>query len=356
MLTSTKRVAVLLHGGIKDAASGKTGLAFLRYWDGQITCVVASDCVGESLSSLTGIERAIPIVRTVGDAVLRYQSDTLVVGIAPSGGKLPISWYQEIEQAIKLGMNIVNGLHTSLAKESQLTQFLKEDQWIWDIRQEPTALQLGTAAASALDCLRILTIGTDMVIGKMSTSLELFRAAQQRQLRARFIGTGQAGIMISGDGIPLDAVKVDFASGAVEQIVLKYGADKDILFIEGQGSILHPASTATLPLIRGTQPTHLILVHKAGQSCIRTCPHIKIPPLADVIQVYESLASAGGTFLAAKVVGIALNTFHLDEEEAKRAIQEVEEKVRLRCTDVVRFGGAPLLDAILRVPRPAIPQ
>lgn len=356
MLTSRKRVAVLLHGGIKDAAIGKTGLAFLRYWDGPITCVVAGDCVGESLGSLTGIERAIPIVRTVSDAVLLYQSDTLVIGIAPSGGELPISWYQEIEQAIKLGMNIVNGLHTSFAKESQLTQFLKEDQWIWDIRKEPKTLKLGTAAASALDCLRVLAVGTDMVIGKMSTSIELYRAAQQRQLRAHFIGTGQAGIMISGDGIPLDAVKVDFASGAVEQIVLKYGSDKDILFVEGQGSILHPASTATLPLIRGTQPTHLILVHKAGQSCIRTCPHIKIPPLADVIQIYESLASAGGIFPAAKVAGIALNTSSLEEEEAKRAIQEVEEQVGLPCTDVVRFDGIPLLDAILSVPRPAVPK
>ncbi|MER3476560.1 MAG: DUF1611 domain-containing protein, partial [Leptolyngbya sp. ERB_1_2] len=200
--------------------------------------------------------------------------------------------------------------------------------------------------ARSLSCLRVLTVGTDMSIGKMSTSLELDRVAQKRGMRSKFLGTGQAGMMISGDGIPLDAIRVDFASGAVEQLVMRY-ADYDLLHIEGQGSILNPASTATLPLIRGSQPTHLILVHRAGQTQIRNFPHVPIPPLKTVVQVYELLSAAGGSFAPCKVAAIALNTAHLDYKSAERAIALTQEETNLPCTDPVRFGAEILLDAIL---------
>lgn len=174
----------------------------------------------------------------------------------------------------------------------------------------------------------------------------MHKIAEQRGLRSQFLGTGQAGIMIAGDGIPLDAVRVDFASGAVEQLVMRY-ADQDILHVEGQGSIFNPASTATLPLIRGSQPTHLVLVHRAGQMSIRNFPQVPIPPLKDVVQVYESLASAGGAFAAVKVAAIALNTAHLETDAAWRAIALIQEETQLPCTDPIRFGADLLLDAVL---------
>jgi uncharacterized NAD-dependent epimerase/dehydratase family protein len=152
--------------------------------------------------------------------------------------------------------------------------------------------------------------------------------------------------MIAGAGVALDAVRVDFAAGAIEQLVMAAGPTADLLLVEGQGSLFNPASTATLPLMRGSQPTHLILVHRAGQTSIRNFPEVPIPPLPEVIQVCESLAAAGGSFTAAKVVGIALNTGHLEPTAADAAIDLVRSQTQLPCTDVVRHGGTDLIAAL----------
>lgn len=184
-----------------------------------------------------------------------------------------------------------------------------------------------------------------MAVGKMSTSLEIYRAAQTRGIKTEFVATGQGGLAIVGQGIALDAVRVDFAAGAVEKIVMELGQQCDLLLVEGQGSLIHPGSTATLPLIRGTQPTGLILVHRAGQKHIYNLPQILIPPLPEVIQLYEAIASVGDTFGTVKVKAVALNTFHLDEEAAKIAIQETQQLTGLPCTDAIRFNANYLLDA-----------
>jgi uncharacterized NAD-dependent epimerase/dehydratase family protein len=153
--------------------------------------------------------------------------------------------------------------------------------------------------------------------------------------------------MLGDDGIPLDAIRVDYAAGAVEQSVMAYGYDYDFLFIEGQGSLLNPASTATLPLLRGSQPTHLILVHRAGQTQISNCPDIKIPPLPQVIMLYEQVAAAAGAFTRSKVVGIALNTGHLSPTAAAEVINATEKDTGLPCADLFRNGADKLLAAIL---------
>lgn len=346
MLQPDRRVAILLHDGIKGA-HGKTGVALLRYSEATIVAVIDRECAGKSLPKLTGINRDVPIVATVEKA-LAYKPDVLVIGIAPSGGVLPDEWWQEIKQATASGLSIVNGLHTPMATIPELGDSLREGQWIWDVRQEPPNLPIASARARSLACRRVLTVGTDMGVGKMSTSLELNKASQKRGLRSKFLATGQAGLMIAGDGVPLDAVRVDFAAGAVEQLVMRYGSDRDILHIEGQGSLLHPGSTATLPLIRGSQATHLILVHRAGQTHIRNHPQVEIPPLPEVIQLYETVARAGGAFADVKVAAIALNTFHLNVSEAQQAIEQVQAETKLPCTDVVRFGADVILDTIMQ--------
>ena len=242
---------------------------------------------------------------------------------------------------------MVNGLHTPMASDPELKKLLKEGQTIWDIRQEPPGLGIGSAKARSLPCKRILTVGTDMSVGKMSASIELHQAAQRQGISSKFLATGQAGIMIAGEGIPLDTIRVDFAAGAVEQMVMDAGNNYDLLIVEGQGSLLHPGSTATLPLIRGTQPTGLVLVHRVGQTHIHRFPHVPIPPLPEVIQLYETVAYAGGSFAPTPVVAIALNTGHLDQASAEEAIRQVKIETGLPCTDVVRFGGNLLVGAVM---------
>ncbi len=343
MLKSTEhRVAILLHQGIRGK-HGKTGLAFLRYSDIPIVAAIDAECAGESLTALTGIEKDVPIVASITEA-LSYNPNVLLIGIAPSGGALPEVWWEEVKQAVEAGLSIVNGLHTPMANKFDT---LRSQQWVWDIRQEPQGLNIGSGKARSLACQRILTVGTDMAIGKMSTSIELNRAAQRKNIKSQFLATGQAGIMIGGAGIALDAVRVDFAAGAIEQLILSYGKNYDLLFVEGQGSLIHPGSTATLPLIRGSQPTKLILVHRARQEHIRDLPEISIPPLSEIVHLYETVAYGAGSFGEVKVKAIALNTFHLDTDAAKAEIEKVQQETGLPCTDVVRFGADLLLEKIL---------
>ena len=344
MLTANNRVAILLEGGVKGH-HGKTGLAFLRYSQTNIVAVIDSESGGKSLVELTGIERDVPLVEHIR-AALAHNPDTLLIGIAPSGGQLPSELWREIETAIKAGLSVINGLHTPIAP---LFPNLPSGQQIWDLRQEPPNLTIGKAKARSLAARRILTVGTDMAIGKMSTSLELHRAALQQGIKAKFMATGQAGVAIASQGLVLDAVRVDFAAGAVEKTILELATDSELIIVEGQGSLLHPGSTATLPLIRGSQPTGLVLVHRAGATQIHDLPEIKIPLLPEVIHLYETVASAGGTFGKVKVQAIALNTWGMDRSAAEAAIKSTAELTGLPCSDVVRFGGATLLPAIYPV-------
>jgi uncharacterized NAD-dependent epimerase/dehydratase family protein len=359
MIQPSQKIAVLLHEGIRGT-QGKTGLALVRFRPEAIAVVIDAQTAGQSWRELTGIPVDVPIVASVA-AALEYHPQVLAIGIAPAGGILPAAWMAEVTQAVGAGLSVMNGLHTRLNDRAELTTLLRSGQILWDIRQEPPGLSVGTGAARGLPNRRILTVGTDMSVGKMSTSLGLHRASADRGLGSQFLATGQAGIMIAGSGIPLDGIRVDFAAGAVEKLVMDAAGDDweqaeelpanrlpaDILYIEGQGSLLNPASTATLPLLRGSQPTALILVHRAGQTQIRNCPQVAIPPLDRVVALYEAVAAAGGAFAPAPVVGIALNTAHLSQGEAQSAIAQAHDQTGLPCIDPVRYGPGLLLDAIL---------
>jgi hypothetical protein len=182
-------------------------------------------------------------------------------------------------------------------------------------------------------------IGVDMAVGKMTAGLEIHAAALRAGVRSAFVATGQIGITITGSGIPLDAVRVDYASGAVQQEVMRH-ADAELIVIEGQGSLVHPASTATLPLLRGSCPTELILCLRAGQTSLLTHPHIKIPPLGDLIRLYESLASVGGTFPTPRTIGVCVNTAALAEDAARILVDELSASLGIPAVDPVRHGVA----------------
>lgn len=341
---SQKTLAVYLQDHMRSL-HGKTGLAVLRYSPHPIAAVIDSEHAGRSLFEITGIERDIPIVATLEEAI-SLSCDTLLIGLATSGGVLLGSHRDTVVKAIASGLSIINGLHERLTPQFPE---LKPNQQIFDIRiPPPDCLVIGFGRAKGLTNRRILTVGTDMSIGKMSTCLELHAACRRHAIRSKFFATGQTGIIIDGQGLPLDAVPVDFAAGAVEYGVLELSAiNCDYLFIEGQGSMLNPSSTATLPLIRGSQPTDLILVHRAGQTHVKNDLQFRIPPLKEVALFYESVSRAAGTFAGASVRAIALNTADLSPEEAQRFIAMVEEETGLPADDVVRCGGDKLLKALL---------
>ena len=343
MLRTNHRVAVYMDGHM-ESDYAKMGIGVLRYLPNEIVCVIDQVHAGKQTSSVLNINREVPIVETLEDA-LRQGADVLILGIAPSGGKIPESWVSVIELAIDLGMSIVNGLHDLL--NTRFSARIKEPskQWIWDVRIPQFTPKIATAKAMSLQNKRILLVGTDMAVGKMTAGLEILEWAKTEGIDIRFVATGQIGITIMGTGIPLDAFKVDHACGAVETAVME-AADSDWILIEGQGSLLHPGSTATLPLMRGSCPTHLILCHHAGKETLRSPEHIKIPDLKAFIALNEAIATACGTFPRAKVVGIAVNTSSLKADEAKAYIESVEAQTQIPVTDPVRFGAAKLGQAI----------
>jgi uncharacterized NAD-dependent epimerase/dehydratase family protein len=188
-LPLNQKVAILLHEGTTGSV-GKTGLALLRYSEAPIVAVIDRNCAGKSLKEITGIKRNVPIVDSV-TAALEYQPQVLVIGIAPKGGAIPDDYWIELKTALAAGMSLVNGLHTPLASIPDLTTLLKPGQLIWDVRKEPANLEVASAAARTLPCRRVLTVGTDMAVGKMSTSLELHWASKLRGWRSKFLPTGQ---------------------------------------------------------------------------------------------------------------------------------------------------------------------
>jgi uncharacterized NAD-dependent epimerase/dehydratase family protein len=339
------KLALLMHDYL-TSGYGKMGHGLLRYSEAEIVAVIDRSRVGQDCRALTGIARDVPIVASVSDAAA-LGADTLVLGVATPGGVLPPDWWHEMEIGLRAGMSLVNGLHAPLSEVPRLRDALHCESFIWDVRKEPEGLKNGTGAARNLAAKRVLTVGTDMANGKMTASIELDRAARRRGMRSQFLASGQIGICISGDGVALDAVRIDFASGAVEELILRYGDQNEILWVEGQGSLLHPASTAWLPLVRGACPTHLILCHRAGQESIAREGWVKIPPLSQVAALYEAVTAAAGALPPARVAGISLITAHLNEQEASLAIDQARSETGLPVTDCVRYGAEPLLDAVL---------
>lgn len=369
MLGPDDPVVLLLHGGL-DNLGGKTGLAMLRYRRGPIVAVIDPAHAGADLETVTGIARPVPVLASMQAALALLPASAprpvAVVGLAPSGGRLPPALRADLVVALGAGCSAASGLHTRLGDDPQLAASCREGAWIWDLRQEPADLPVASGRAAALPGRRLLAVGTDMAVGKMSACLELLAAAGRRGLDARFVGTGQAGLLISGQGVALDAVRVDYAAGAVEQAVLAAAGPAEPadsagpagphtwLLVEGQGSLCHPGSTATLPLIRGSQPTDLLLVHRAGQTSIRNHPDVALPPLTAVIDAVERLAALGRPAGAAaaptpapRVRAIALNTAHLDGAAAQQALAATAASTGLPCLDPVRQGGEGLWEVLL---------
>lgn len=334
MLQPFDKIALFMEGHLKSDY-GKMGFGVLRYAKNEIVAVVDTHFAGQAIEEVTGINHTAPIVKTIAES-RQKGANVLVLGISPSGGRIPQDWLVLIEEAVKSGMSVVNGLHDLLGQRFQA--FCQdENQWIWDVRVPKTTPAIATAKAATLPNKRILFVGTDMAAGKMTAALELFDWAKKKNIDSGFVATGQIGITLTGSGIPLDAFKVDLACGAVEQAVLAH-KEKEWILVEGQGSLLHPGSTATLPLMRGSCPTHLILCHRAEKRHLKFPETIKIPSLKDFIALNEALVNVCGTYPKAMVVGITLNTAALSETEALEIIAKVEADTGRPTTDVVRFG------------------
>lgn len=269
---------------------------------------------------------------------------TLVLGIANAGGKLGDDLVEDALAAMEAGLDIASGLHQRLNAEPRLVEAAARlGRTLHDVREPRPDIPIGNGKRRAGK--RLLTVGTDCSAGKMYTTLCLASALKKRSIAADFRATGQTGILIAGDGVPLDAVIADFISGAIEQIS-PARTDGGWDLIEGQGSLFHPSfAGVSMGLLHGAQPDALVLCHDPVRSHMRGLPHYPLPGIAECIDA--NLRAARLTNPDVRFVGIALNTSALPEDEAIALCKRTAATFGLPCSDPYRMGVEAILDRLL---------
>lgn len=338
---------LILADGDFGPMTSKTANSVIRYQPDRVVAVLDRKTAGKTAHDVLGFGGAIPVVSSMAEG-LALGANSVLVGIAPAGGRLPDAWRAWLREALEGGCDIVSGLHTFLADDPTLAEAARaHGRAITDIRRPPSDLPIASGKARDLKPLVVLTVGTDCNVGKMTAQLQLVAGLKARGLRTNFVATGQTGIMIEGWGIGVDAVVADFIAGAAEQITVRGAEGADIVLVEGQGSINHPGySGVTVGLLHGSCPDAMILCHQSTRQYIgdyRQASWLKLPPLAEYVKAYEGLA---GMVSPSKVVGIALNTYDMTDDAAREACRRATEETGLPATDPVRFDPAPLLDAL----------
>ena len=335
------RYLLLAEGFSGDPHYGKTCRGVLRYRREDVVAILDSTRAGET-------EDGVPVVGSIEDA-LALGPTTALVGVATQGGRFPPEWVAILRSCVEHGIDLENGLHVFLADDLELSALAAErGVELRDLRRPPDGVSTATGENLDVDATIVLTVGSDCAIGKMTVSCELDLEARRRGLRSVFVPTGQTGMVIAGWGIAVDAVVADFVAGAAERLVVE-GAERggELLWVEGQGSLLHPVySGVALGLYHGSVPHLLVLCHEVGRTEIEGAgggPHL-IPPLRELVELHERLALPARPV---RVVAVALNTHALGEEEARAAVAAAEEETGLPADDPVRFGAAKLVDAVL---------
>lgn len=307
-------------------------------------------CIGQNRFEGSTLDLGLPDMTP--QAAAKAGARTLVVGVANRGGRISPAWIPTLKAALEAGMDVACGLHHRLSDQPELAETAARlGRKLHDVRHwSGPPLPVGDGKRRAGK--RVLVIGTDCAVGKNYTALAVEAELRRRNVKATMRATGQTGVLISGEGIAIDAVPADFVSGAVEMLCPANDPDHwDV--IEGQASVLHPSFAAvTTGLVHGAQPDALILVHEADRAEMRGLPGRPVAGLVETIQAHLSVARV--TNSDCRAVAVSLNTRNLDEERARAALLAASVQTGLPATDPIRFGAEPLADALLAEPPAAL--
>ncbi len=341
---SKLRKMILLTDGYNDSHTAKTAICVLRYRPEEVAAVLDRPAAGKTCGEVMGVGGDIPVVGSLADVP---EANTLAIGIAPPGGKIPELWRPIVLEAIGRGMDVVSGLHDLLKNDAEFTQAAAQHGVrLIDLRDNE---EHDVAARRAIreDCLRIHTVANDCSCGKMVAAVEVAEGLNRAGVDAEFVATGQTGILIAGGGIPVDRVISDFVSGAAEKLILA-NQHHDVILVEGQGSLFHPRySGVTLGLLHGLLPDGLILCYEMGREAIFGMEDIPLKPLAEVRDFCESAANI---MHPCRVIGVAVNGQKFpDDEDVAAECERVERELELPTCDVIRHGPEKLVAAVLEL-------
>lgn len=323
-----ERINILLIDADSNdySKTNKTADCILRAYPDRINYLLAPDIINKNLSELSEeySNLAIPIIKTYDTLLEKIDSTTtIIIGYAPVGGKILPKDYAFLERCIELGAQVINGTHHFITNP-KVTNLRKhgDDQIV------ATGNLTNTSK-------RILTVGTDFSIGKMTTTLAIYNKLREMDNDIEWLPTGQTGMILNeGKGHVLDSEIIDFVPGGLEKKINEYNSK--ILLIEGQGSIFHAAYSPTaLALFHTSKPQHFVLCHKLGSAF----GHMgnKLPTIKEAINFYKELGASLG--FESNPIGVSLNCKNVRNIEYLRAKSKIEEQLKLPCFDVVKQDG-----------------
>lgn len=324
---------LILIGDLADPTYAKTGFGIVHW---------RPDLVAGQLR-FAGCEIDLGVAdMTVSEAV-EAGAKSLLIGVAPIGGVVPDSWWASIEEAARAGMDIICGLHFKLADFPAVAAAAEASgARLIDVRNPPTNLPVGTGIKRSGK--RVLMVGTDCAIGKKYTALALDQAMQEAGMNSTFRATGQTGIMLAGEGIPIDAVVADFISGAAE-LTSPDNDDNHWDVIEGQGSLFHPGySGVSLGLLHGSQPDAIIVCHDATRLTVSGWDDYPLPSVAECIELHIMVGRRTNPDI--QCVGISVNTSALHPQDRDQYLDDLSKETGVPCVDPLIEGCAPIVDYI----------
>lgn len=343
MLNLRSRRMTILTDGYSDAHTAKTAICLIRYRPDEVVAVLDRQSAGQTAQQLFGVGGSIPCVGALADAP---EADTLLIGIAPPGGKVPAHWRPIILEAISRKMDVISGLHEFLRDDPEFRRAAQQQGvQLIDLRdndERDVAQRTGIREG----CLRIHTIANDCSCGKMVVSVEVARGLTRAGVDAAFVATGQTGILVAGDGCPIDRVIADFVNGAAERLVLA-NQHHQVIVVEGQGSLFHPRySCVTYGLLHGLMPDGLILCYEMGRQTVFGMETVPLPPLEKVVEFYEAAANL---VHPCRVIGVAVNGRSFSDAEVADECDRVGRRLGLPACDVIRQGPERLVEAVIHL-------
>ena len=317
----------------------------IRYRPDEVVAVIDREKVGSSCEKEVGVGGDTPVLSDF-NASLHLEPDTLVIGNATQGGFITEEYRQEIANALNSGCDVISGMHQFLNDDEHLKELAKQNNVkLIDLRMPPEPPHFPTGSWQKRKIPVLLIVGTDCDTGKMTSAWEISKRLIERGRKIEFIGTGQTGILLSGSGVPIDAVKADFMAGEIEHLIDNVPKDTELVIVEGQGSLTNQFyAGVTLGLMHGAMPDYMLMTHDPSRDLDVT--DFPMTSMRHVMNLHIDLMNA---FKESKFIGINLLTFAFEEEKALDVINKSQEDFGIETTDLIRFGNRGLIDAVEEV-------